>query len=146
MADDLNAFRDLNLAMAVMKMEPLRLERVDHLDVAAQLAIVVSRYDHDVTTVGKSLQKPGRFSGRGLIMHQVAQNDEALRLVLADKRLQSVRDRRHPPQGNQMPGCALAQFVAKMHVRNRQPAFGFVEKSEPAIEKNFIGHESLVCA
>jgi hypothetical protein len=33
-----------------------------------------------------------------------------------------------------------------MQVRDRQPAFGPVEKGEPAIEENLIGHESLVCA
>lgn len=51
MADDLNAFRNLDRAMAVMKMELPRLERIDHLDVAAQLPIVISRHDHDFTTV-----------------------------------------------------------------------------------------------
>jgi hypothetical protein len=54
MADNLNAFRDLNCAMAVMKMKLVRLERVDHLDVAAQLSIVISGHDHDFTTARES--------------------------------------------------------------------------------------------
>jgi len=53
MADDLNAFPDLGRAMAVMKMELLRLERVDHLDVAAQLPIVIPRHDHYFTKAGE---------------------------------------------------------------------------------------------
>lgn len=79
-------------------------------------------------------------------MDQVAQNDETLRPVFVHQRLQPVRDRRHPPQRHEASSRALAQFITKMHVRNRQPAFGFVEEREPAIEKNFIGHESLVRA
>jgi hypothetical protein len=83
-ADDLNAAFVLRQAMPVMKVEPLGLEGVDHLDVAAQLPVVITCDNHDLATCREIAQQLGRFASRRFIMNQVAKNNEAFRFVFGD--------------------------------------------------------------
>jgi hypothetical protein len=71
--------------MPVVKMEALRFERVDHFNMAAQLAVVVPRDDHDFATRCEIAQELGSFAPRRLIVNQIAKNNEALRFVFADQ-------------------------------------------------------------
>jgi hypothetical protein len=81
MPDDLNATSRVDRAMPVMKMVPIGLERFAHFDVAAQLPIVISS-DHDhFATLTKFAQKLSGFACRGLVVNEVAENDELLRFV-----------------------------------------------------------------
>jgi hypothetical protein len=66
-------------------MEPLRFERVDHFNMAAQLAVVVPRDDHDFATRCEIAQELGGFAPRRLIVNQIAKNNEPLRFVFADQ-------------------------------------------------------------
>ena len=144
MPDDLDPSRRLRGAMAMMEMKALGLPRRDHLDLSAQLPIVISRDHNWLTNLPKLLQQLDGLGSRRSIMHQVAQDDEPKRLIFFDELRQSLRNRRHPPHRHQPARRALAQFVAKMQVGHRQPAFDPMEKREPAIEQNIGGDERLV--
>ena len=144
--DDLDAAGRIRRAMPVMKMKPIRFQRVNHFDVAAQLPIVISRHDCDCTTFGKSAQQLDGFARRCFVVNQITEDDNAAWFVLVDEFGEPLRDRRHSPQRNESAGRALAQFITKMQVRDREPTLRSMEKREPSIEKNFIGDERLVRA
>jgi hypothetical protein len=146
MADDLNATAAVDGTMPVMKMESIGLEGIAHFDLAAELPIMVASHDHDLAVLREFAEKRSGFACRCLVVNQIAENDEALRFVFRDQFRESVGDRCHAPQWDERAGCALAQFVTKMQVRHRQPAFGLMEKRESSIENNFIGDERLVRA
>jgi hypothetical protein len=84
MANDLNPVARFDRAMPVMKMEPIGFERVDHFNMAAQLPVVVPRYDRNVATGRKITQQLGGFAPRGLVVNQIPKNDEPLWFVFAD--------------------------------------------------------------
>lgn len=146
MPDDLDAAPPLGRAMAMMKMEALGFPRLHHLNLAAQLPIVVSRDDNRLAMRREVLQKFGGFRGRRLIVDEVAEDNELTRLIFIDQLHQPLGDRRHPPHRDETARRALAEFVAKMQVRHSEPALCPVEKREAAIEQDFIGDEGLVRA
>lgn len=145
-ANDLDPAPCFDRTMPVMKMESIRFERVDHFNLAAQLPVVIPSDDQDFAARCEIAQQLGGFASRRLIVNQIAKNDEPLRIVFADQLGQSIGDRRHSPQRNESASRTLAQFITKVQIRHRQPALALIEEREPAIEENFIGHESLVRA
>jgi hypothetical protein len=142
--DYLNPVPALGSAMPMVKIKRLRLERVPHLDMAAQMTIVIPGDNDHFATLAKSAQELGRFTRRRPVVNQIAEHDKLPRFVFIDELREPIRDRRHPPQRDQGTGCALAQFVAKMQVRDREPPLGAMEKRKAAIQKNLIGDERLV--
>ncbi len=132
--------------MTVMKMKAPGFPRLEQLDLAAQLPIVISRDHNRFAEILDSLQQLASFAGRGLIVHQIAEDNQTARPILIDQLQQTLRDRLHPPHRNKPAGSALAQFVAKMEVRHGEPALALVEERQPAIEQNFVGDERLVRA
>ena len=141
---DLDPVRDIRGAMTVMKKKLLRLQRIDHLDVAAQLPVVVPGNDHHFTSPRETAQQLSRFPGRHFIVNQIAEDDQTPGPVFIHQFLEPFGDRRHSPHGNQPPGRALAQFIAKMQVCDGEPALRSVKKGEPPIQKNFIGDQRLI--
>jgi len=128
----------------MMKMKLLGLPRLDHLDLAMQLPIVISRDHNWLTNLPKLLQQLDGLGRRRSIVHQVAQDDEPKWPIFINELRQSFRNRRHSPHWHQPASGALAQFVAEMQVGHREPAFDPMEKREPAIEHNIGGDERLV--
>ena len=110
------------------------------------MPVVISSHHDDFAMPREIAQEPRRFSRRRLIMHQIAEDDQTPRRVFIHERSQPVGDRRHSPHRHQTACCALAQFVAEMQVRHREPELGLMEKRESSIEKNFIGDKRLVHA
>jgi hypothetical protein len=114
--------------MAVMKKKVRRLERIGHLDVPAQLSVVVPSDDDDFATRPEAAQQLSRFPARGFIVNQIAEDDQLPRRVFIYQFRKPLHDRRHSPERNKAAGGALAQFVSEMEIRYRQPTFGFVEE------------------
>jgi len=144
MPDDLDAVPALGRAMAMMKMEALGFPRFHHLNLAAQLPIVVPRDDNRLAMHREVLQKCGGFRGRGLIVDEVAEDNYLTRPIFIDQLPQPLGDRSHPPHRDETASRALAEFVTKMQVRHGEPALCLVEKREAAIKQDFIGDEGLV--
>ena len=144
MSNNLNAIGNLRCAVTVVEMKLRGLKRVDHFDLAAQLPVVVPGHDHDFATRREIAQQLRRFARRGLIMNQVAKNNEATRRVFVNEFREPLFDRRHSPHRDEAAGGALAQFISKMQIRDSEPPLGFVEKRQAAIQKNFIGDQRLV--
>jgi len=146
MANDLNAIGHIRCAMPVMKIKLIRFNRVAHLDLIAQVPVVISGHHDDFASFRKTAEQLGRFARCRFVVNQIAQNDETAGLILSDEFFEPFRNRRHPPQRHQGSGRALTQFVAEMHVRDREPTLGSVEKRESAVENNFICNEPLIGA
>ena len=146
MTDNLNAMSGLDRAMAVMKMEPIGLDRIDHFDLPAQLPIVVTGDYNDFAALTELSQKLPGFARRGFVMHEITENNKAFGRVSIDQLGQAFRDRRHSPHRDEGASRALAKFVAEMEVRHGQPALAFVKKAEPPIKNNFFGHQGLIRA
>jgi hypothetical protein len=100
--------------------------------------------DNRLAVRGQLSQQVGGFQCRSLIMHEVAEDNQAPRFVFTDQLQQPLRDRGHPPHWDETTRRALAELVAEMQVRYGEPAFRLVEKREPAIEEDFIGDEGLI--
>jgi hypothetical protein len=130
----------------VVKKETVRLQRVPHFNVPAQLAIVITGNHHHLTTLGKAAQELGRFARGRFVVNEVAQDDQLARLIFVDQLGEPIGNRRHPPHGDKGASRALAQLVTKMEVRHREPALGLMEKRKPAVEKDIRGDKRLVRA
>ena len=76
----------------MMKMKAFRFPRLHHFDVAAQLPIVISRDDNQLTNVPEASQQFGCLPGRGSIVDQIAQDDELIRLIFRDELRQALGD------------------------------------------------------
>lgn len=144
MPDDLDSFLRRRQAMAMVKVEALRLPRFDQLKFATQLSIVVPGYDDRFARRPDRFEQFSRGRGRSLVVHQVSQNDQTARPVFRDQLVQTLGDRRHPPHRNKPARGALAQFIAEMQVRYGEPALPLMKERETAIEQDFIGDERLV--
>jgi hypothetical protein len=107
MPDNLDPARGLHRAMAMMKVETLGLKRVDHLNLAAQLAIVITCDNYDFTALPEVAEQPRRFARRGFVVHQVAENDQSRRIIFGGEFPQSLRDGRHPPKRHQRSSGSL---------------------------------------
>lgn len=81
--DYLNTIRDICGAVAVVKMELLGLQRINHFHRPAQFPIVVSRDDDNLATRRKLTQQLRRLPSRRFIVNQIAKNNEAARTVFA---------------------------------------------------------------
>jgi hypothetical protein len=76
MADDLNAIGRIRCAMPVMKIKLIRFNRVAHLDLTAQVPIVISGNHDDFASFRETAEQLGRFARCRFVMNQVSQNDE----------------------------------------------------------------------
>jgi len=144
MPDDLDSIRSLGQAMTMMKIEALGLPRFEQFKPAAQLPIVVPRHNDRFAEIPDPFEELASFNRRSLVVHQVAKNNQTARAVFRDQLEQTLRDRRHPPQGNKPARRPLAQFVAEVQVRHGEPALTLMKEGKPAIEQNFVGDERLV--
>src|SRR5438309_1062338 len=77
-------------------------------------------------------------------MHEIADNDETSRCVIAQQLQQTIRRRFHSPHRHEPTGRALAELVAKMQVGDREPFLAFVKEREPAIEHEIWRDERLM--
>lgn len=85
MADDFDCVRALPPAIAVMKFESVRPERIDEFDRPPQLAIMVAcDCDHFAIFASGGQEFPRR-SGTGTIVHKIADDDQSLRLIGSEK-------------------------------------------------------------
>src|SRR3954470_4796371 len=105
---------------------------------------MVARDDSHLATGRKFPEELSGFARRDFVVDQVSEYDQASRFVFIHEIAEPFRDRGHSPQRHERTSGALAQFVAKMKIGHRQPAFRLMEKSQPAIENNFSGDERLV--
>ena len=146
MSDDLEPVPALGRTMAMMKIEMLGFPGLHHFNFATQLSIVIPRDDDRLAVRGEILQKFGGFRRGGLIVNEVAEDNQSARPIFIDQLHQALGGRRHPPHRDEAASRALAKFVAKMQVRHGEPALRLVEKREAAVEQDFIGDERLIRA
>lgn len=134
MADDLDAVPPLSRAMAMMKIEVVGFPGLRHLNLPAQLPIVIPRDNNRLAVPRQILQKLGGLWRGGLVVDQVAKDDELARPIFIYQLHQALRDRRHPPHRDEATGRALAELIAKMQVGDGQPTLRLMEKRQPPIE------------
>jgi hypothetical protein len=108
MPDDLDSIRRLDDAMPMMKIEALGFPRVEQLNLAAQLSVVVPRNHNRLAKTLDPFQQLTSFNGSISIVHEIAENDQTAGPVLIEQLQQSLRDRRHPPHRHETAGQALA--------------------------------------
>ena len=144
MPDYLDTICGLGEAMPMMKIETLGLPRFEQLKFTAQLSVVVSRHDDRLAKIPNPFEQLTRFNRGGLVVHQIAENNQTARPIFRDQVKEPLRDRCHLSERNQPARRALAQFIAEMQIRHREPAFTLMEKREAAIEEDFVGDEGLV--
>ena len=82
MTDDLGEIARFGRAMAVVKMKAIRLQKLNHFDLTMYLPVMISCYRHHVTPNRHVPEELGRFPRRGLIVNQIAEDDETPRCVL----------------------------------------------------------------
>ena len=83
MPDDLQAITFIRYAIAMMKMETLRLPRVGEIDNAGQTAIMVARNNDNRALLAKPLDQLGGLVSGGAIVHEIAQDNQAAWTVIA---------------------------------------------------------------
>ena len=86
--DYLNAIHNIGSAMAVVKTELLRVQRVDHFDMTAQLPIVITGNDYHATTLRKPAQQFRRFARRRFVVNEIAEDDKLAGRVIVHQRHQ----------------------------------------------------------
>jgi hypothetical protein len=108
MSDDLNALGDIGRAMSVMKMKPVRLPGIQHRDPTGQLAIMIAREQNWFRDLRDPSDQLTQFDGGSFVVHEVAQEDEVLRLIILYQFDEPFFDRRHPPHRHEPSRRALA--------------------------------------
>lgn len=144
MADDLDPIRDLSRAVAVMQIKAFGLPRLAQLDRADELAVMIPGQTDQIGDSGEFCQEPLCFRGCGTIVHEITDDHEVLRLIVAQQGEQPFADRTHSPHRRQATGSALADFVPEMQISNGEPPFAFVKKCESPIEQDVVGDSSSI--
>ena len=76
-------------------------------------------------------------------MHEVAQQDQTQRLVVAQQFDETLLDTLHSPERKQVAGSALTQLVTVMQVGHSEPALTLMKNRETAVEKNISCYRNL---
>ena len=69
-------------------------------------------------------------------MDEITDHNQTRGIVVAQQFFEALFDYLHSPKRKKVPSGALAQFVSKMKIGHREPAFSLMKKSEAPIEKN----------
>ena len=144
--DDLDRIGHLLNAVAMVEKKTFRLPRILQRPCGPQLPIMISREDNRLATLGQALNQSSRLGRSRAVMDDVPDDDQVTRSIIREELLQPVFDGSHPPHRVQASRRALAQFVAKVKVRHRQPALLPVEERESAIQNDIPGDDGLARA
>ncbi len=144
--DDLDGIGHLLDAVAMVEKKTFRLPGILQRPCGPQLAIMISSEDNRLAKRGQARNQPSRLRRRRAVMDNVPDNHEVPRSIIREELLQSVFDGSHPPHRMQTSRRALAQFVAKVKIRHRQPALRPVEERESSIEDDIPGDDGLARA
>ena len=79
------------------------------------------------------------FSGVGSAVHDVANENERARLVIAEEVGEARFDRGAAPIGGEVAFAAAAEFVAVVEVCDGHPALGGVDEGVAVVEPNAVG-------
>ena len=71
-------------------------------------------------------------------MDEITDHNQMRRIVVAQQFFESLFDYLHSPKRKKIPSGSLAQFVSKMKIGHREPAFLLVKESESAIEQDIF--------
>jgi len=70
--------------MTVMKIKALGFPRVEQIDFAVQLPIVVSCHDDRLAKIPDPFEQLASFQCRGLVVHQITENNQTARPIFSD--------------------------------------------------------------
>lgn len=143
-SDDLNAFSPLDRAMAVMKMEAGSLPRLAQSKRIDQMTVVISGEDDQFASSRQFTQKLPGLRRSSAVVHQVADDDQVPRPVIAEERAQPIAHRDHSPHWHQAARGPLTDFVAEMEVGHRQPILPLMEQSEPPVQHDVVRYKCLI--
>lgn len=136
MPDHLHPRARLPVAMTVMKLEAAAAPRFDALDMARDFAVVITSDCDDRAMLSQFGEQCDGLGQRGLVVHNIACDDERLRRVIADAGEQPFAGRLHSPEWQQAAGSALADFKSKMEVGDGEPAVASVKQGKACIEQD----------
>ncbi len=83
------------------------------------------------------------FARRGAIVDEISEDNQTRGIVVAQQFFEAILDRLHSPKWKKIPSGALTQFVSKMKIGYREPAFPPVKESESPIEENVFANGNL---
>ena len=83
------------------------------------------------------------FARRGAIVDEISEDNQTRGIVVAQQFFEAILDRLHSPKWKKIPSGALAQFVSKMKVGYREPAFSLMKESKAPIEENVFANGNL---
>ena len=75
-------------------------------------------------------------------MDEITDHNQTRGIVVAQQFFEALFDCLHSPKRKKVPSGALAQFVSKMKIGHREPAFSLMKKSEAPIEKNVFANRN----
>ena len=142
MTDDLHAVRTIERTMTMMKMKSLRLPRIHQSNNGTEFVVMVACDQEHVAISAELLDQAPGFVDRGAIMDEITDHNQMRRIVVAQQFFESLFDCLHSPKRKKIPSGSLAQFVSKMKIGHREPAFPLVKKSQSAIEQDIFANSN----